>query len=104
MRIRNNRFQIKFNLNDVISGKSSGHTECTEVDLGLDIKADQQSLLKKTLDSLTISYPDNIISPFDLFDHHNWKESVVINKTRSLYVYDNHVISLDNVSDIGLLS
>jgi len=101
-RIRGTRFQIKFNLKDVLSGESSGHTECTEVDLPLVLGESEQAQLQKTLQALSIESPAGVISPFQLFDHASWIESVVVDKQREVYGLGDYCISLDDVVGLGL--
>lgn len=101
-RIRGTRFQIKFNLNDVLSGSSSGHTECTEVDLPLVFGDTERMQLENTLQALSIDFPPGMTSPFQLFDHAAWVESVVVEKQREVYGLGDYSISLDEVVDLGL--
>ena len=101
MRIRGDRFQVKFNLQDVVSGKSSGHTECTELDFPLIIPKSEQVELRRTLSLLGVQCPDDMITPFALFEHQGLIESVVIDKVRSVYRLTNYTISLDEVAGLG---
>lgn len=104
MRIRRDKFQIKFNLRDVLSGQSSGHTQCTENEWQLHLSGIEQVELKTTLDLLDIKYPDNIVTPFALFDDRGWVESIVIDKRRSVYQFHNYTISLDVVEELGIFA
>lgn len=101
-RIRGTRFQIKFNLQDVLSGASSGHTECTEVDLPLVFGEAEHAQLEKTLHALSIEFASGMTSPFQLFDHASWVESVVVDKHREVYGFGDYCISLDDVVGLGL--
>ncbi len=101
LRIRGNRFQMKFNLEDVLSGSSSGHVRCTEVDLPLIFDKEMQQMLRGVLKDLSIDCPDELDSPFDLLDYNRLVESVVIQKRRVEFGFDNILISLDDVEGLG---
>lgn len=101
MRIRNKRFQLKFNLDDVKSQTSSGHTVCTEVDLPLIFTPNDGEVLSNVLRSLGIQFPPVMESPFDLFDYASWEESVIIEKKRSIFRLDNYIVSIDDVKSLG---
>lgn len=101
LRIRGTRFQMKFNLEDVLSGSSSGHVRCTEVDLPLILDEEGCQLLRDVLRDLSIDCPVKLDSPFDFLDYNRLFESVVIQKRRVEFELDNIIISLDEVQGLG---
>jgi adenylate cyclase class IV len=101
LRIRDERaFQIKVNLDDYAAGRSSGHTQCTELEAPLSFGALERSALAPVLDAVGLTLGE-AADCFGIFAANNLSESVVIAKTRHSARTKWGSVYFDSVEGLG---
>jgi adenylate cyclase class IV len=101
LRVRDSKsFQIKVNLDDLASGRSSGHTRCTEIETPLTFGRVERDSLRPIMRAVGLEL-GAAESCYELFERNDLLPSVNIDKRRSRSVQPWGYFYFDEVLDLG---